>query len=317
MTQKETLRQFISWRLAKTKKILLALGLTAANFWAAAGWMQLGSTQWGTTYYDPSSIQKSGEAVKLRYLVNIDKTPVVPGGKHRYASAINLAEYDCVGRRSRILHITEYSEAMGAGNMLLSLDSPLAWDSIVSDSVAEKIWKAACSSELNSAIKNSEQPIPEFEDATQRLAYLRWLAVSSEKLKGILPESNVRKELLQTVWYESRRAGLDPALVLGLTETVSLFRKFYVSENGSRSYMAVSPHWAQKIGDGDAQKLFHMQTNFRFGCVVLRHFIDKRKGDLDAALGDYYLDNIAAEGKPEMLAEFKRNVSMNSKKWEY
>ena len=96
-----------------------------------------------------------------------------------------------------------------------------------------------------------------------------------------------RKEFLQTVWYESKRAGLDTALVLGLIQVESNFRKFAVSRVGARGYMQVMPFWSRLIGDGDASKLFHMQTNLRFGCVILRHYLDRERGHLFMALGRY------------------------------
>jgi soluble lytic murein transglycosylase-like protein len=142
-------------------------------------------------------------------------------------------------------------------------------------------------SALSSAIANSAPPIPEFNDTESRLAYLRWLGAMSDRLKRKKPEWLVRKEFLQTVWYESRRAGLDKALVLGLIQVESNFRKFAVSPVGARGYMQVMPFWTRVIGDGDAGKLFHMQTNLRFGCVILRHYIDRERGDLFLALGRY------------------------------
>jgi soluble lytic murein transglycosylase-like protein len=47
------------------------------------------------------------------------------------------------------------------------------------------------------------------------------------------------------------------------------------------------PFWARQIGDGDAARLFVMQVNLRFGCVILRHYLDVEKGDLFMALGRY------------------------------
>ena len=94
-------------------------------------------------------------------------------------------------------------------------------------------------------------------------------------------------DFLQTVWYESKRAGLDVSLVLGLVQVESAFRKFAVSSVGARGYMQVMPFWSRTIGDGDAGKLFHMQTNLRFGCVILRHYLDRERGDLYMALGRY------------------------------
>jgi soluble lytic murein transglycosylase-like protein len=140
---------------------------------------------------------------------------------------------------------------------------------------------------LSSAIANSAPPIPEFSDTESRLAYLRWLGAMSERLKAKKLEWQIRKEFLQTVWYESRRAGLDTALVLGLIQVESNFRKFAVSSAGARGYMQVMPFWARLIGDGDPAKLFHMQTNLRFGCVILRHYLDRERGDLFMTLGRY------------------------------
>jgi soluble lytic murein transglycosylase-like protein len=140
---------------------------------------------------------------------------------------------------------------------------------------------------LSSAIANSAPPIPEFPSTEARLHYLRWLGAMSDRLKRRKPDWQVRKEFLQTVWYESRRAGLETALVLGLIQVESNFRKFAVSIVGARGYMQVMPFWTRVIGDGDASKLFHMQTNLRFGCVILRHYLDRERGDLFMALGRY------------------------------
>jgi soluble lytic murein transglycosylase-like protein len=142
-------------------------------------------------------------------------------------------------------------------------------------------------SALSSAIANHAPPVPEFSDTESRLEYLRWLGAMSERLKKKKPDWQTRKEFLQTVWYESRRAGLSTALVLGLIQVESNFRKFAVSGAGARGYMQVMPFWARLIGNGDASSLFHMQTNLRFGCVILRHYLDREKGDLFMTLGRY------------------------------
>ncbi|WP_341920979.1 lytic transglycosylase domain-containing protein [Polaromonas sp. YR568] len=140
---------------------------------------------------------------------------------------------------------------------------------------------------LSSAIASQAPPVPEFRDTESRLAYLRWLGAMSDRLRKKKPEWQIRKEFLQTVWYESKRAGLDVALVLGLIQVESNFRKFAVSRVGARGYMQVMPFWTRVIGDGDPGKLFHMQTNLRFGCVILRHYLDREKGDLFLGLGRY------------------------------
>lgn len=148
---------------------------------------------------------------------------------------------------------------------------------------------------LTSAIANSAPPIPEFATIDARLAYLRWLGAMSSRLARRKVDFNERKEFLQTVWYESRRAGLEPGLVLGLIQVESAFRKFAISPVGARGYMQVMPFWTRLIGNGDPASLFHMQTNLRFGCVILRHYVDRERGDLFMALGRYN----GSRGKPQ------------------
>lgn len=140
---------------------------------------------------------------------------------------------------------------------------------------------------LSSAIANQAPPVPEFANTESRLAYLRWLGSMSDRLRKKKPEWNVRQEFLQSVWYESRRAGLDTSMVLGLVQVESNFRKFAVSSVGARGYMQIMPFWTRVLADGDAGKLFHMQTNLRFGCVILRHYLERERGDVFLALGRY------------------------------
>jgi len=140
---------------------------------------------------------------------------------------------------------------------------------------------------LSSAIHNSAPPVPEFADTESRMRYLRWLGAMSQRLIRRKPDARERVEFLQTVWYEARRAGLDVSLVLGLVEVESNFRRWAVSSAGARGYMQVMPFWTRVIGDGDASVLFHMQANLRFGCVILRHYLDRESGGLFMALGRY------------------------------
>jgi soluble lytic murein transglycosylase-like protein len=140
---------------------------------------------------------------------------------------------------------------------------------------------------LSMAIRSSAPPKPEFSDTASRLAFLRWLGEMSERLKKKIPGHQERIEFLQTVWYESKRAGLEVSLVLGLIQVESNFRKFAVSSAGARGLMQVMPFWTRVIGNGDSSTLFRMQTNLRFGCVILRHYLDREAGDLFMTLGRY------------------------------
>jgi len=140
---------------------------------------------------------------------------------------------------------------------------------------------------LSAAVVAAAPPQPVLASATERQAYAQWLSTSSAQLARWLPQTLERQEFLQTLWYEARRAGLSLSLVLALVQTESAFRKYAVSSAGARGYMQVMPFWSRTIGDGDESKLFHMQTNLRFGCVILRYLLDREQGDLWLGLGRY------------------------------
>ena len=140
---------------------------------------------------------------------------------------------------------------------------------------------------LTAAISAAAPPEPVLATASERQAYAQWLLTHSAPLARWLPQVDERREFLQTLWYEARRAGLSLSLVLGLIQTESAFRKYAISPAGARGYMQVMPFWTRTLGDGDERKLFHMQTNLRFGCVILRYCLDREQGDVPLGLGRY------------------------------
>jgi soluble lytic murein transglycosylase-like protein len=131
----------------------------------------------------------------------------------------------------------------------------------------------------------SDQAVPFLAFATESEARA-WLNAMSGKLARRMPDRVSREEFLVTVHYEAKRAGLDPQMVLGLIQVESNFRKYAVSSAGARGYMQVMPFWVKLIG-GSEHNLFHLRTNLRYGCVILKHYLDIENGDLFRALGRY------------------------------
>ncbi len=162
---------------------------------------------------------------------------------------------------------------------------------------------------LAAAIADARPPKPQFANIEERIKYLHWLGEMSTRLKRRLPDLQVRREFLETTWYEAKRAGLDPSLVLGLIQVESAFRKYAVSPVGAHGYMQVMPFWTRVIGDGDRRKLFHMQTNLRYGCSILRLYLDMENGNLFLALGRYN----GSRGRPE----YPNAVLSAWKQWEF
>lgn len=177
-------------------------------------------------------------------------------------------------------------QTLRAWPALLALPLLLPTSALAGSQVEEPLMDSVRSA-LSSAIHQSAPPVPTFSLDSGRQQYERWLDAMSERLRRRKADALEHKEFLPTVWYESKRAGLDVALVLGLIQVESNFRKFAISSAGARGYMQVMPFWTRLIGDGDPGTLFYMQTNLRFGCVILRHYLDTENGDLFLALGRY------------------------------
>lgn len=121
-----------------------------------------------------------------------------------------------------------------------------------------------------------------------------WLQEMSLRLAKRVPDKTYREDFLRSVHYEATRAGLDPQLVLGLIQVESGFKKYAVSSVGARGYMQVMPFWVKSIGAKD-HNLFHLRLNLRYGCTILRHYLDIERGDLYRALGRYN----GSLGKPQ------------------
>jgi soluble lytic murein transglycosylase-like protein len=155
---------------------------------------------------------------------------------------------------------------------------------------AEEALAPSVATVLSRAI--SDQAVP--GDWESRADARAWVAAMDARLASRIPDAAERREFLRSVHYESVRAGLDPFLVLAVIHHESAFRKYAVSIADARGYMQVMPFWTRLIGS-PGHNLFHLRTNLRYGCVILRHYIDREQGDLYRALGRYN----GSLGRPE------------------
>lgn len=122
-------------------------------------------------------------------------------------------------------------------------------------------------------------------DAVFSASDRRWILHAIQGLPGRLPWQ-FRHSLASAALYEARRSGLDPALVLAIIQVESDYRKYAISRAGALGLMQVMPFWQDEIGL-PAHNLFDVRQNLRFGCVVLRHYLELEKGDMSRALARY------------------------------
>lgn len=131
----------------------------------------------------------------------------------------------------------------------------------------------------------ADQP-PKYSSFVTKEAEQVWVKKYESYIKRFSPEAGERELLLKTIHYEATRAGLEPELILGLIKVESGFNKYAVSSAKARGFMQVMPFWVDLIGDKN-QNLFHMRTNLRYGCIILRHYLDIERGNMFRALGRY------------------------------
>jgi soluble lytic murein transglycosylase-like protein len=168
---------------------------------------------------------------------------------------------------------------------------------------AEEQLAPAVATVLSKAI--SDRPVP--ADYANRPEVRAWLDDISRRLASRMPDERARNDFLATVHYEATRAGLDPQLVLGVIQHESAFRKYAISVADARGYMQVMPFWTRNIGSPQ-HNLFHLRTNLRYGCVILRHYLDLEGGNLFRALGRYN----GSLGRPE----YPNAVMATSRNWQ-
>jgi len=136
---------------------------------------------------------------------------------------------------------------------------------------------------LQASIADRPAPRHAFKDSEAAVA---WLTDMSQRLETRIPNFESRVEFLRTVHFEAIQAKLDPQLVLAVIQVESNFRKYAVSRSGARGYMQVMPFWVGLVGrPGD--NLFNLRNNLRYGCVILRYYLDSEKGNLYRALARY------------------------------
>ena len=123
---------------------------------------------------------------------------------------------------------------------------------------------------------------PDMRDLATRV----WVRAMTPRVLERFPNEDAARQFLGVVYYEALRAGLDPHLVLAVVDVESHFRKYAVSKSGARGLMQVMPFWVRELGS-PRQNLFQERTNLRYGCTILRHYLDREHGNVTNALARY------------------------------
>jgi len=137
--------------------------------------------------------------------------------------------------------------------------------------------------ELREVLRSAASDTTSFED---RFHAEVWLTDMSRRLERQVKDPEERIEILKLVHFEANRVDLAPELVLAVIETESNFDRYAVSVAGALGLMQIMPFWLDEIGRPE-DNLLHIHTNLRYGCTILKFYLDKENGDLRRALGRY------------------------------
>lgn len=137
--------------------------------------------------------------------------------------------------------------------------------------------------DLASALKKAAADADSFDNAYDAEV---WLVSKDASLAAIINDKQMRLDLLRLIHKEASRAGLQPEIVLALIQVESHFNQYAVSTAGAQGMMQVMPFWKKEIGRPD-DNLIHTPTNLRYGCTILKYYLDKEKGRLADALARY------------------------------
>jgi soluble lytic murein transglycosylase-like protein len=113
-----------------------------------------------------------------------------------------------------------------------------------------------------------------------------WLVAKDRPLARIIKDPAQRLALLKLIHSEARRADLQPEIVLALIEVESAFDSYAVCVAGAQGMMQVMPFWKKELGRPE-DNLINPQTNLRYGCTILKHYLDREQGRLADALARY------------------------------
>lgn len=137
--------------------------------------------------------------------------------------------------------------------------------------------------ELRRSLLRNIEAADSFEDRFEAEA---WLMLMSGRLERYVKDPERRLKLLREVHREARRADIQPELVLAVIEVESHFNRYAVSSVGAQGIMQVMPFWKNEIGRPE-DNLIDLETNLRYGCTILKHYIERSEGRLAEALARY------------------------------
>lgn len=142
---------------------------------------------------------------------------------------------------------------------------------------------AVADPELRAKLKSVIAEADSFEDKFDAEV---WLVQKSQVLSRYVKDHEERLRILKEVHRAAKRVDIAPEFILAVIQIESHFDRYAVSSVGAQGMMQVMPFWKKEIGR-ETDNLIDMKTNLKYGCTILKHYLDKENGDWKGALARY------------------------------
>jgi len=137
--------------------------------------------------------------------------------------------------------------------------------------------------EMKQALKAA---ITDAESFTDKFEAEVWLLQKATVLEKFVKDEKQRMHILKEVHKAAKKAEVPPEFVLAVIEVESHFNRFAISVVGAQGMMQVMPFWKKVIGR-ESDNLIDLKTNLKYGCAILKIYLDREKGQWATALARY------------------------------
>ncbi|WP_245929189.1 lytic transglycosylase domain-containing protein [Agarilytica rhodophyticola] len=137
--------------------------------------------------------------------------------------------------------------------------------------------------ELRKKLKSIVAQADSFED---RFDAEVWLVQKSQVLQRFVKDHDERLNMLKEIHRAAKMVDIPPEFILAVIQIESRFDRYAVSSVGAQGMMQVMPFWKKEIGR-ESDNLMDLKTNLKYGCTILKHYLDRAKGDWKEALARY------------------------------
>jgi soluble lytic murein transglycosylase-like protein len=113
-----------------------------------------------------------------------------------------------------------------------------------------------------------------------------WVTTMAKRLQRLVADPVLSTYYVLIVKREAERVGLDPSLVLSIILVESKFNPYAISTKGAIGFMQIMPFWINQFGH-QKEDLFDVNTNVRYGCIILKYYLELEHQNISRALARY------------------------------